>query len=97
MNSILTRLLAWQIGTLIVTAAFITALTYQLTWSEFSRDRDLSLEQVAWAVMRHHGMHPEIYDLSQRHRASSARSGMPTAGSSSPPGPTCRCRARNRG
>lgn len=67
MNSILTRLLAWQIGTLIVTAAFITALTYQLTWSEFSRDRDLSLEQVAWAVMRHHGMHPEIYDLSQRH------------------------------
>jgi signal transduction histidine kinase len=68
-NSILTRLLAWQIGTLIVTAAFITALTYQLTWSQFSRDRDRSLEQVAWAVMRHHGMHPEIYDLSERQQS----------------------------
>jgi len=68
-NSILTRLLAWQIGTLIVTAAFITALTYQLSWSQFSRDRDRSLEQVAWAVMRHHGMHPEIYDLSKSHQS----------------------------
>lgn len=69
MNSILTRLLAWQIGTLIVTAAFITALTYQLSWSQFSRDRDRSLEQVAWAVMRHHGMHPEIYPLSENHQS----------------------------
>lgn len=69
MNSILTRLLAWQIGTLIVTAAFITALTYQLSWSQFSRDRDRSLEQVAWAVMRHHGMHPEIYDLSDNYQS----------------------------
>ncbi|OMG52028.1 hypothetical protein BJN45_15325 [Azonexus hydrophilus] len=68
MNSILTRLLAWQIGTLIVTAAFITALTYQLSWSQFSRDRDRSLEQIAWAVMGHHGMHPEIYDLSKSHQ-----------------------------
>jgi two-component system OmpR family sensor kinase len=65
-NSVLARLLAWQIGTLIITAAFVTALTYRMTWNEFSRSRDLSLEQVAWAVMRHHGMHPEIYDLSNR-------------------------------
>lgn len=66
MNSILTRLLTWQIGTLIVTTAFITALTYQLSWSEFNRSRDLSLEQIAWAVMGHQGMHPEIYDLTQK-------------------------------
>lgn len=47
MNSILTRLLTWQIGTMIITAAFITALTYQLSWSEFNRSRDMSLEQIA--------------------------------------------------
>ncbi len=69
MNSVLARLLAWQIGTLIITAAFVTALTYRMTWNEFSRSRDLSLEQVAWAVMRHHGMHPEIYDLSNRQQS----------------------------
>lgn len=69
MNSVLARLLAWQIGTLIITAAFVTALTYRMTWSEFSRSRDLSLEQVAWAVMRHHGMHPEIYDLSNQQQS----------------------------
>lgn len=69
MNSVLARLLAWQIGTLIITAAFVTALTYRMTWTEFSRSRDLSLEQVAWAVMRHHGMHPEIYDLSNQQQS----------------------------
>jgi len=68
-NSVLARLLAWQIGTLIVTAAFVTALTYRMTWNEFSRSRDLSLEQVAWAVMRHHGMHPELYDLSNQQQS----------------------------
>lgn len=65
LNSILTRLLAWQIGTMIITACFVTALTYQLSWSEFNRSRDMSLEQIAWAVMRHQGMHPELFDLSQ--------------------------------
>lgn len=63
MNSILGRLLSWQIGTLIVTTAFITALTYQTTWSQFNHSRDMALEQIAWAVMRHQGMHPELYDL----------------------------------
>ncbi len=58
MNSILTRLLAWQIGTLIITAAFVAALTYQLTWTQFSRDRDLSLEKMAWAVIGQHGRFP---------------------------------------
>lgn len=64
MNSILGRLLSWQIGTLIITIAFITALTYQTTWNQFNRSRDLALEQIAWAVMRQHGMHPELYDFS---------------------------------
>lgn len=69
MNSVLARLLAWQIGTLIITAAFVTALTYRMTWNEFNRSRDLSLEQIAWAVMRHQGMHPEIYDLTDRRQS----------------------------
>lgn len=54
---------------MIITAAFITALTYQLSWSEFNRSRDMSLEQIAWAVMRHQGMRPEIFDLSQDHHS----------------------------
>lgn len=66
MNSILGRLLSWQIGTLIVTTAFITALTYQTTWSQFNHSRDMALEQIAWAVMRHQGMHPELYKLSDQ-------------------------------
>ncbi len=69
MNSILTRLLAWQIGTLIITAAFVAALTYQLTWTQFSRDRDLSLEKMAWTVIGQHGRFPPPSQLPEYYQS----------------------------
>jgi two-component system, OmpR family, sensor kinase len=52
-NSIRRLLLTWQIGALIVTAFLVSIVTYQLAWDGFNRMRDVSLAQIAQAVLRH--------------------------------------------
>jgi len=52
-NSIRHRLLFWQIGALLVTAALISLLTYELAWRGFRQVRDYGLEQIAYSVVRH--------------------------------------------
>ncbi len=53
MNSIRHRLLFWQISALLVTAALISLLTYELAWRGFRQVRDYGLEQIAYSVVRH--------------------------------------------
>ncbi|WP_306605041.1 ATP-binding protein [Azonexus sp.] len=60
MNSIRKWLAIWQISALLLTALLVTLLTYHLAWDGFNRIRDYSLEQIAWAVVRHQGDHPAV-------------------------------------
>jgi two-component system OmpR family sensor kinase len=53
MNSIRQRLLFWQISALIITSILVSALTYQLAWQAFNRERDFAMEQIAHSVVRH--------------------------------------------
>jgi two-component system, OmpR family, sensor kinase len=39
------------------TCVFVSALTYQLAWQAFNRERDLAMEQIAHSVVRH-GVRP---------------------------------------
>lgn len=57
MNSIRQRLLFWQITALVITCVLVSALTYQLAWQAFNRERDLAMEQIAHSVVRH-GVRP---------------------------------------
>lgn len=53
MNSIRGRLLVWQISALLLTGLLTSIITYGLAWDAFNRIRDLSLEQIAYSVVRH--------------------------------------------
>lgn len=57
MTSIRKWLLVWQISALVLTTLLVTLLTYHLAWDGFNRIRDASLEQIAWAVVRHRDEH----------------------------------------
>ncbi|WP_439587836.1 ATP-binding protein [Hydrogenophaga sp.] len=57
MNSIRQRLLFWQITALVITCVLVSALTYQLAWQAFNRERDFAMEQIAHSVVRH-GVRP---------------------------------------
>jgi two-component system, OmpR family, sensor kinase len=60
LNSIRKWLAIWQISALLLTVLLVTLLTYHLAWDGFNRIRDYSLEQIAWAVVRHQGDHPDV-------------------------------------
>lgn len=53
MTSIRTQLLSWQISALLLTALVVSLLTFRLAWNGFNEVRDLGLEQIAEAVLRH--------------------------------------------
>jgi signal transduction histidine kinase len=52
-GSIRRRLLAWQIGALLLTGLMVSLITYSLAWNAFNRVRDYNLEQIAYSVLRH--------------------------------------------
>jgi len=53
LRSIRGRLLAWQLGALILTGLMVSLITYSLAWNGFNRVRDYNLEQIAYSVLRH--------------------------------------------
>lgn len=53
MISIRTRLLAWHMLALVMTAGVVMFLTSKLIWEGFNSVRDLGLEQIAETVLRH--------------------------------------------
>ncbi|TNF54771.1 MAG: HAMP domain-containing histidine kinase [Burkholderiales bacterium] len=53
MMSIRTRLLAWHMLALVMTAGVVMFLTSRLIWEGFNSVRDLGLEQIAETVLRH--------------------------------------------
>ncbi|GAA6142638.1 ATP-binding protein [Hydrogenophaga sp. 5NK40-0174] len=52
-RSIRSRLLRWQFGALLVTAAIAAGVAYFAAWKGFNRVRDHGLEEIAQSVARH--------------------------------------------
>lgn len=75
LKSIRARLLLWQILAVVLVAAAVSALTYQLAWDGFNRVRDYGLEQIAYSVLRH--------DVTPIPKPSRARAGAAAKGTAS--------------